>query len=217
MILEAVLVVLLGYSLGAIPFGLVIGKLLRGIDIREYGSGNIGFANVLRTVGVKAGALTFIADVSKGAVPVLLGGIIIGDSTAEIGSLVFDKQGAQIAAALAAVIGHNWSIYIRFQGGKGVDTALGGLLAMSPLVGLGCLVIGVGTMAVFRYISLGSMVGGCTSVVILIPLVVTEHEPLEYLIYGVIVSMLIVFRHRENIGNLLSGTERKIGQKGDRQ
>ncbi|NQT74096.1 MAG: glycerol-3-phosphate 1-O-acyltransferase PlsY [Chloroflexi bacterium] len=217
MILDIVIVVLIGYLLGSIPFGLIIGKLVRGIDIREYGSGNIGFTNVLRNVGVKAGAVTLVCDIGKGAIPALLAIIIVGDSTAEIGSITIDDQGAQVIAAIAAVIGHNWSIYLRFRGGKGVDTTLGGLIAMSPLVGLACLIIGVAIIAITRYVSVGSMLGGMIGVVILTPLVITDHEPVEYLIYAVIVALLILVRHRDNIQNLRAGTERKIGRKGEKR
>ncbi len=217
MIPEVLGIVLLGYLLGAIPFGLIIGKLVKGIDIREYGSGNIGFTNVLRTVGVKSGIFTLLADITKGAVPALLGGIIIGDSTAEIGGLIFDDQGGQVVAAIAAVIGHNWSLYLKFGGGKGVDTSLGGLLAMSPVAGAICLAIGVGTIARSRYVSLGSIVGGCCGILVLAPMVVWDYAPIEYLVYGVIVAVLIIFRHRDNIRNLRAGTERKIGQKGEKR
>ena len=217
MIFEIIGIILLGYLIGSIPFGLIIGKLRRGIDIREYGSGNIGFTNVLRSVGVKAGITCLIADIAKGAVPALLGAIIIGDSTAEIGGLTFDDQGGQAIAAFAAVIGHNWSVYIKFRGGKGVDTSLGGMLAMSPLAGAICLVIGVGTIAKSRYVSLGSMVGGCCGIIVLAPLVAADYEPIEYLIYAVIVALLIIMRHRDNIERLRDGTESKIGQKGEKR
>lgn len=206
-----------GYFCGAIPVGLIIGKWLRGIDVREYGSGNIGFANVFRTVGAKGGALTFIGDVGKGAVPAVIAGIIIGNDTATLGSITFDDQVAQVIAAMGAVIGHNWSIYLKFNGGKGVDTALGGMIAMTPYIGVSCLVIGVAVILGSRYVSVGSMAGAASSVVILSPLVATGHEPVEYLTYGGIVTSLIVFRHRENIQKLRAGTERKIGQKGERK
>lgn len=217
MVLDIVLIVLIGYFLGAIPFGLIIGKLVRSIDIREYGSGNIGFTNVLRNVGKKAGAVTLICDIGKGAVPTLIAAAIVGDSTSEIGSFTFDDQGAQVVAAVAAVIGHNWSVYIKFQGGKGVDTSLGGLFAMSPFIGLACLIIGVTIIATTRYVSLASMLGGISGVVILTPLVITDHEPIEYLVYALIVAFLILIRHRDNIQNLRAGTERKIGQKGEKR
>ncbi len=217
MIFAIIGVVLLGYLIGSIPFGLVIGRLKKGIDIREYGSGNIGFTNVLRTVGVKAGIVTLIADIAKGAVPAVLGGIIIGSSTSEVGGLTFDDQGGQVVGAIAAIIGHNWSVYLKFGGGKGVDTSLGGLLAMSPIAGGICLAIGVGTIAISRYVSLGSMIGGCCSIIVLAPMVFAEYAPPEYLVYAVVVAVLIIMRHRDNIQNLRAGTERKIGQKGEKK
>ena len=217
MALEIAVIILLGYLIGSIPFGLIIGKLRRGIDIREYGSGNTGFTNVLRTIGVKEGAVTLVADIAKGAIPALLGGTIIGDSTAEIGGLTFDDQGAQVVAALAAVIGHNWSVYLKFQGGKGVDTSTGGLLAISPVAGLICMAIAISTMLKSRYVSLGSIVGGCCSIIVLAPMVAQDYEPVEYLVYAVIVALIIILRHRDNIERLRNGTEIKIGQKGERR
>jgi len=206
MILKFIVIILIGYSLGAIPFGLIIGKLAHGIDVREYGSGNIGFANVLRVAGAKAGIATLIGDVAKGALAALIGGIIIGGDIAGI---------AQVVAAVAAVLGHNWSIYLKFEGGKGVDTSLGGLIAMSPWVGLACLATGLIDIFISRYVSVGSMSGAASSIVILVPLVALGHQPVEYLIYGIIVTVLIVFRHRDNIGRLRSGTESRLGQKGE--
>ncbi len=217
MIPEIVIAVLAGYLIGAIPVGVIIGKLVKGIDIRQYGSGNTGFTNVLRTIGKKAGAVTLVADIAKGAIPAILGGIIIGDNTAEMGGLTFDDQGGQVVAAMAAVIGHNWSVYLKFGGGKGVDTSLGGLLAMSPIAGGICFAVGVATMAKSRYVSLGSMVGGCCGIITLAPMVMTDFAPIEYLVYSVLAAVLIIIRHRDNINNLRAGTERKIGQKGEKR
>ena len=208
MILKFIVIILIGYFLGAIPFGLIIGKLARGIDVREYGSGNIGFSNVLRVAGAKAGIATLIGDVAKGALAALIGGIIIGGDIAGI---------AQVVAAVAAVLGHNWSIYLKFEGGKGVDTSLGGLIAMSPWVGLACLATGLIVIFISRYVSVGSISGAASSIVILVPLVALGHQPVEYLIYGIIVTVLIVFRHRDNIGRLRSGTESRLGQKGEKR
>lgn len=210
MIWKLSVIILLSYFLGAIPFGLIIGKLARGIDVREHGSGKTGFANVLRTAGAKAGALTFAADVGKGILAAGLGGIVIGESIAMVGPLIFDFQAAQILAAMAAVAGHNWSVYIRFEGGRGVDTSLGGLIAMAPLVGLACLVVGIIVILASRYVSLGSMFGTGSSILILIPLVTLGHQPVEYLIYGIIATALVVYQHRDNIGRLRAGTERRL-------
>ncbi len=217
MIPEIIGIILLGYLIGAIPFGLIIGKLVKGVDIREYGSGNTGFTNVLRTIGIKSGAVTLVADIAKGAIPAVIGGIIIGDSTAEIGGLTFDDQGGQAIAAMAAVIGHNWSVYLKFGGGKGVDTSLGGMFAMQPIAGAICFVVGVGTIAKSRYVSMGSMIGGCCGVIVLAPMVLADYAPFEYLVYAVFAAVLIILRHRDNIRNLRAGTERKIGQKGEKR
>jgi len=216
MALNLIAILVLGYLIGAIPFGLIIGKLFRGVDVREYGSGNIGFANVLRTAGVKAGILTLLADLGKGALAAVLGGIIVGEGIITISALNIDIQGAQAMAAVMAVVGHNWSLYLKFRGGKGVDTALGGLIAISPLVGIGCLAIGLAIIFGSRYVSLGSILGASSSVVLLAPLVALGYQPAEFLIYGVVVTILIVFQHRENIAMLRSGTERKLGQRGEK-
>jgi len=217
MLLKLVVIILLSYLLGAIPFGLIIGKLARGIDVRKHGSGKTGFANVLRTAGAKAGVLTFAADVGKGILAALLGGIIVGESAAMVGPLVFDFEAAQVVAAIAAVAGHNWSLYIRFEGGRGVDTSLGGLIAMSPLIGLACLAVGLIVILIWRYVSLGSMSGAGSSILILIPLVALGHEPVEYLIYGTIATALVVYQHRDNIARLRAGSERRLGLKGEQR
>ena len=159
MITSIILVILVAYFIGAIPFGLIISKYFKGIDVRKHGSGNIGFANVLRIVGYKAGAATLVADISKGVIAVLLAGVIIGEQHSSAGSLTIDLTIMQVVAATLAVIGHNWSIYLKFHGGRGVDTALGGLIAMSPWIGLACLAIGVLVMAIVKYVSVGSMIG----------------------------------------------------------
>jgi glycerol-3-phosphate acyltransferase PlsY len=210
MIWKFSVIILLSYFLGSIPFGLIIGKLARGIDVREHGSGKIGFANVLRTAGAKAGAFTFAADVGKGILAAGLGGIIIGESTATVGPLTFDFQAAQVAAAMAAVAGHNWSVYIRFDGGRGVDTSLGGMIAMAPFIGLACLATGIIVILVWRYVSLGSISGTGSSILILVPLVALGHQPVEYLIYGTIATALVVYQHRDNIARLRAGTERRL-------
>ncbi|MDD5093560.1 MAG: glycerol-3-phosphate 1-O-acyltransferase PlsY [Dehalococcoidia bacterium] len=208
MAFDSAIIILIGYLLGAIPFGLLIGKLTRGIDVREYGSGNIGFANVFRTCGAKAGLATFVLDIVKGTLAAWLGGKIIGGDHMAVG---------QVMGALAAVLGHNWPVYLKFKGGKGVDTSVGGLIAMSPWIGFASLAIGLVVILITRYVSVGSMTGSFSSIPILIPFVVTGNQPAEYLIYCVIVTILIVYRHRDNIANLRAGTEHKLGQKGEKR
>ena len=199
-------VILIGYFLGAIPFGLLVTRITRGLDIREYGSSNTGVANVVRTVGKAAGLLVFIADVGKGAGAALIAWAIFGSGAA----LLYT---AMAVAALAAMIGHNWSVYIKFRGGRGVTVGAGGLLAMYWPVGLGCLVVFAIVTAVSRYVSLGSIMASSSSIVFAIPVVVLKVRPIEFLIYGAVGTSIIVFRHRANIKRLISGTERKIGEK----
>ncbi|MFP3975635.1 MAG: glycerol-3-phosphate 1-O-acyltransferase PlsY [Dehalococcoidia bacterium] len=217
MVLKIVAIIALGYFLGAIPSGLIIGKLARGVDVRQYGSGRIGFANVLRAAGGKAGAATFCADVGKGALAAFLGGVVFGGTVATAGSVPFDIHGAQALGAAMAIVGHNWPVYTRFDGGRGVDTALGGLMAMCWWAGLGCLAIGLAIIFISRYVSVGSMLGTFSSVVILAGPVAVGYQPVEYLIYGAVATALVVFQHRDNIGRLRAGTERKLGQKADRR
>lgn len=194
-----VAVIFLGYLIGAIPFGLVVGKLTRGVDVREYGSGKMGATNVLRTLGAKVGVLVFAADLAKGAAAVLLSRAIL------------DTHAAAVAAAITAIVGHNWPVYVRFWGGRGVTTALGGLSALAPLVAAGCLGIGVVIIAWSRYVSLGSMAGALSGGIIMASLVALDRQPVEFLVYALIASCLIIFQHRDNIARLRSGTERRLG------
>ncbi len=194
-----VAVIFLGYLIGAIPFGLVVGKLTRGVDVREYGSGKMGATNVLRTLGARVGVLVFAADLAKGAAAVLLSRAIL------------DTHAAAVAAAITAIVGHNWPVYVRFWGGRGVTTALGGLSALAPLVAAGCLGIGVVIIAWSRYVSLGSMAGALSGGIIMASLVALDRQPVEFLIYALIASCLIIFQHRDNIARLRSGTERRLG------
>ncbi len=203
--LEFAAVILLSYLLGAIPFGLIATKLTGGIDVREYGSGRTGAANVLRTGGKKAGLITVIGDLAKGAAAVLLA------------SFFLSTPAAEVAAALAAIVGHNWSIYIKFQGGRGVTTFLGGLLAIYWPIALLCGGVVLGVTALTRYFSLGSIIGVSCSFLAMLPLALLGREPIEYLIYAGVAACLIVWQHRDNIRRLRLGTEHKLGQKAERE
>ncbi len=213
-ILKLIGVVLLGYLLGSIPFGLLVGRLFRGVDVREYGSGRTGVANILRTAGRRAGVIVFIADLAKGAVAVLLAGLIIGSSVATLGGVNLGLEGAQVMAAVAAIVGHDWSVFIRFQGGRGVTTAFGGLVVMSWPVAVICFVVFLTLVALSRYVSVGSILATASVLVWMTLLVLLWGGPVEYIVYGLLATALIVFQHRDNIGRLLAGTERKLGEKG---
>ena len=205
--IEFVAVVIGSYLIGSIPSGLIIGKLRR-VDIREYGSGNIGTTNVLRTLGARYGALVLIADVFKGVIAVLLARYIIGSPMSEM------------AAGFAAVAGHDWSLFLKFKGGRGVATSLGALLPMAmpaPLSGVIGLAVFVLIIALTRYVSLASIVGSVATVVAMAVFLGLDRVPWQYLVYIVVVVALIIFQHRDNISRLLSGTESKLGQKGERR
>jgi len=200
--LQFIGVIVLGYLIGSIPFGVIVGRLTRGIDVREYGSGSMGMTNVIRTVGARAGVLVFLADLAKGAAAVALALLIFASDMVVWG---------QVAGGAAAVIGHSWPIYVGFKGGRGVTTGFGALLVISWPVGLITFAIFLAVVGLSRYMSLGSMLAGLAMLVAMIPFVVFDLEPFAYLVFGLIVVPLIIFRHRGNIRRLLAGTEPKIG------
>jgi len=205
--IEFAAVVIGSYLIGSIPSGLVIGKL-KHIDVREYGSGNIGTTNVVRTLGARYGAIVLIADVLKGVIAVLLARYIIETPTGEM------------AAGFAAVAGHDWSLFLRFKGGRGVATSLGGLLPMvmpAPMSGVTGLGVFVLVALASRYVSLASIVGSFGAVVAMAVFMGFGLVPWQYLVYIVVVVAWIIFQHRDNISRLLSGTESKLGQKGEKR
>ena len=190
-----------GYLIGAIPFGLLAGKL-RGVDVRKYGSGKTGSANVTRSLGVRIGLMVMLLDMAKGAAAVLLARAISAD------------EAMPALAGIAAVVGHNWSLFIGFTGGRGVSTGVGGLLALVPPAGLAAAVVAFSTMGLSRYVSLGSMAGAVVGALALAVFVALGQRPAIDLVYTV-VAPLIIWQHRDNIGRLLRGQERRIGQKAD--
>jgi len=204
--LQFIGVIALGYLIGAIPFGVIVGKLTRGIDVRDYGSGSMGMTNVLRTIGARAGAFVFLADLAKGATGATLAWIIFA-------SLPDMVAWGQVTGGAAAVIGHTWPIYIGFRGGRGVTTGFGALLVICWPAGLISFAVFLTVVALSRYISLGSMLAALAMLAVMIPFVVFDVEPFAYLVYGLIIAPLVVLRHRSNIRRLLSGTEPKIGQR----
>ncbi len=210
------LVVILGYLIGSIPFGVLATRLMSRIDIRQYGSGKTGAANVLRTAGKKTAAVVLTLDVLKGVMAVTLAGLIVGKSYLFLGSFAFGILVAQSLAALAAITGHIWPVFLGFRGGRGVATFLGGLIALCPPVaifGTEVLIIGTGLT---RYVSLGSIAGVVGSYAILVPLTILNGFPIEYLGYTFIGAVLIIIMHRDNIARLYSGTERRLGESGEK-
>jgi glycerol-3-phosphate acyltransferase PlsY len=215
-VVKFVAVVITGYLLGSIPCGILVSKYFTKLDIRTTGSGKIGATNVLRTAGKRAAALVLLFDVLKGALAVLAAGLIVGRNYLVIGGdFGLGLLVAQSLAALAAMAGHNWSVFLKFKGGRGVATFFGGLVALCPvaaLFGSEVFIIGVGLT---RFASLGSIAGVVGTYSILIPLTIINGFPLEYLIYTLIGTVVILIMHRDNIVRLMTGKERKIGEKAE--
>ncbi len=210
-----ILVALIGYLLGSIPFGLIIAKRKAKIDIRQYGSGRTGGTNVLRMLGKKAFLVVASLDILKGALAVLIAGLIFGQDYLVVGNSGLGMLFAEVIAALAAVAGHIWPIFIKFKGGRGVATFFGGLIALCPVAGLfggEALIKGAGLSG---FASLGSIIGVVGAYAILVPLTLIYGFPIEYLGYTLIGTLLILFVHRGNIKRLLAGKERRLNQKAE--
>lgn len=191
------------YLVGSIPFGIIVGRAWRGVDVRQYGSHNIGFSNVLRVLGWGPASVVLVGDVLKGAGPMLAGRALLR---------AWGVQGLDLwmlAVALAPILGHSFSVFLRFRGGRAVATTLGVLLGMSwpaALIGLGAW---LALVAATRYISVGSM--GASLVVP--ACMALSRAPWQWTAFWGAVSLLIILRHIPNIGRLLKGTETKFGQR----
>lgn len=199
--IEYAVVIIGSYLIGSIPWGLIAGRL-RGVDVRQYGSGSIGTTNVLRTIGTKSAIVVLALDVLKGVTAVLIGHYVIGSPTGEM------------AAGFAAVGGHDWSIFLKFKGGRGVATTLGCVLAMEPLSPVAGIVVFVILVALTRYVSLGSICGSLAAVAAMGAFWAVDRVPWQYFVFIAAAVALIIFQHRDNISRLLAGTESKLGQKG---
>jgi len=205
MVTTGLLAALMGYFLGAFPTGYIVAWLWKGVDIRQYGSGRTGGANILRTVGPIPAAITALGDVGKGVVAVL------------VARALWHNEAAAVVAALAALVGHNWSLFLGWHGGAGVGITFGGLLILEPLTTLVVALFGFLVAVISRYVSLGSL-----AFALLIPLALLGQGLFlrgswEHLTFGILAGGIIIFAHRPNIGRLLEGTERRIGEPGERR
>ena len=189
------------YLLGSIPFGLIAGKLYRSIDVRDFGSGSTGMTNVVRTVGVPVGALVLLLDMGKGVGAVALARYALGA-----------PEAAQAAAALSAIAGHNWPVFIGFRGGRGTATGWGSLLMLWPIAGLVATIVGLALIAITRYVSLGSVTATLVGCAVLAVACLAGAAPMGLLWFAAIGCAFVVGRHRGNIERLLKGEERKLGQ-----
>lgn len=217
-IIPLLLIGIIGYLWGSIPAGYWLGKLIRGkdFDIRAYGSHKIGMTNVLRTLGRGPAVIVLIFDLSKGIGPTLIATLV----PFFYGTGWGYGWGPTIAG-LAALIGHIYPVFIGFKGGRGVLTGAGALLVISPLTFLICFIVLAITILTTRYVSLGSILGGVTTIICgIVFYFVGRVNPsffgkvtLPQLVFMLIAPALVIIVHYDNIGRLLSGTERKLGQK----
>ncbi|MBI5416776.1 glycerol-3-phosphate 1-O-acyltransferase PlsY [Candidatus Poribacteria bacterium] len=195
-----ILYLLLSYILGAIPTGYIVGYVYKGIDIREYGSKNIGFTNVLRVLGTVPAIIVLICDIAKGFLPVFLCKYILKNEATDL---------IRIIIGIITIVGHNWTLFLNFNGGKGVNTSVGVWLAISYKVILIILFIWGVILYFTRYMSLSNMIAS----VFLFIFILVFHQTPEVISLAVITMILVIYRHKSNIKRLLKGEETKIGEK----
>ncbi|MCI8404978.1 MAG: glycerol-3-phosphate 1-O-acyltransferase PlsY [Clostridia bacterium] len=219
-------VAVVSYLIGSINFSIILSKIISGKDIRESGSGNAGATNMLRTHGKKMGVLTLLLDVAKGVICVLIAILYIKYINAPNRDYVWGRSDlaayrnmfASIAlpyiAGVCVILGHNFPVYFGFKGGKGVATSLGVVLMLDWKVGLIVAVIALAVMAITRYVSLGSIIGGAAYIIIEIvkAIVLNDYNAIQ-IVCVVVIGGLLILRHHANIKRLLNGTENKLGSK----
>jgi glycerol-3-phosphate acyltransferase PlsY len=196
--------VIVGYLLGAIPVGIIVGRLVGRVDLRDHGSRRTGTTNALRVLGPVPAGIVLLLDVAKGAAAVLVGGWLAGGQDVEV---------AAAAAGVAAIVGHTWSVFIGFGGGRGVATAGGALLAMAPLILLVVVPIMLLVVAITKYVSLGSLTGAVLAPVVAGVLALAGFAPEASVAMAAAACVLIVVRHADNVDRLRRGTERRLGQR----
>ena len=193
--MSTVLVVVLAYLLGSIPFAFLLSRQ-QGVDLRRAGSGNVGASNVLRTTGVRAAVLAMLLDGAKGTLAVLLAQLLSTDLA------------AAVAAASASIVGHVYPIWLRFRGGKGVATAAGAFAVLAPSATIAAVGVFIVSVTVTRFVSVGSVAAALTLV-----LVAAVGDASDVVALGATASaVIVIYRHRENLARLVAGTERRIGQ-----
>ena len=202
-----IFIAITGYFIGAIPYGLIVGFISRGIDIRNHGSGSTGATNVLRILGLRLASIVVILDVSKAIIVIFIASFFLN------GEPLIKAIGA-----IFVILGHIWPITAKLRGGKGVLTGIVGLIILSPLSGVPSFILAVLTISVFKIVSLGSIVGTMASVIaILVLYLLGQEKNIEYVAYVIIGSIIILFKHTDNIKRLISKTEPKIGNSAKKQ
>jgi glycerol-3-phosphate acyltransferase PlsY len=208
MLLEFAAVIAASYLVGSIPFGYIAGRVQKGIDVRDYGSGATGATNVMRTLGKGAFVAVLLGDALKGYAPVL------------VTWHLFESHDLQVASGLAAVLGHDFPLYIGFRGGRGVATSFGVYAALAFPVSVSLVAVALFIVLTFRYMSLMSMVTVPLGALVLLLLAVFQggdHYTYSKTVFGAFATALVLVRHAGNIKRLIQGTEPRLGEGGDRR
>lgn len=204
MVLKAILIIITSYLVGSIPFGLIVGKIGYGIDIRTRGSGNIGTTNIFRILGAFPGIVVLIGDMSKGVGAVVLARLLFP----EVAVSSVDAS-VVVLAGMVVILGHNWSVYLKFSGGKGIATGFGVLISLVPYITLILLLIWLATLVTSRHVSLASVV---TASFFPFFTVILCWGNYPYILFSIVSSFVVIYKHRSNIGRLLRGEEPKINK-----
>lgn len=202
--------IIVAYLIGSIPTAYIFGRVFKGIDIRQHGSGNVGATNVFRTVGKIPGVTVFVLDFSKGLIsagvlPVLLQKIVPYEQ--------FPVGLVSIFLGTAAIIGHIWTVFLRFKGGKGVAATAGVIAGISPIVLLGWAIIWAATFSISRYVSLASII----STMFLPVFALITGQDMYFVIFCAVMALVGIYAHRSNIKRLVMGTENKVSISKSRQ
>ena len=204
-----IIMAIIAYLIGSVNSSVIISKKMAGFDVREKGSGNAGTTNMLRTVGKKAAALTFVLDILKGIIAVLIA-ILIGNITKDT-----DKSLLVQIAALLVIVGHTFPIFFQFKGGKGIATSLGVLLIVNWKIGLICLLFWLVLVILTRMVSVGSL-GAAILFPVLTPFIREEFivkDGSGYLIFSILLATLVIYNHRKNIQRIFEGKENRLSFK----
>ncbi len=209
-----VLSAVIGYAIGSVQFGIVVGRITRGVDIRDYGSGATGATNVIRTSGAKAGILVIVLDIAKGIAPVFIG-MALGRAAGVDGH--DDRAWISAAGAFAAVCGHVWPVWAGFRGGKAVASGFGAALAMNPLAAFALVPVAALVVGATRIMSLMSITMAPALAALFVVLAATGVSPWAYAAYAVGAASIILYKHRANIARIRAGTEPRLGRGGSRR
>ncbi|MCR4292970.1 MAG: glycerol-3-phosphate 1-O-acyltransferase PlsY [Candidatus Kuenenia sp.] len=195
----------ISYFIGSIPFGFIVARVAKGIDIRQAGSGNPGAANVWRVMGKKYGILVFMLDMMKGFLPVLIFDYVTSGQSRSLYTIL---------CGVGVILGHTFPVFLGFKGGKAAATGCGVFLWLAPVPLFISLAAWLLTTFISRYVSLGSMV---STVVLIISIILLNNEPfgsgLSLTLFSIFISVFLIFRHKSNIKRIINGTENKIGRK----